>query len=58
MGGTRRRKVVEFLGVEGKTEGSADTRTKTLAVAESKNTSIVNLSLQEGRVIEVTRTSC
>lgn len=74
MCGTRWSSLIEFLGVESKTEGSLDAGTKSLCVAcdtpnqrtekkmeflsrrltKSKDTSIVNLSLDERSRVEIT----
>ena len=45
--------VVETLGVEGETEGGLNAWTEGLSVAEGEDTSVVDLGLDEGGVVEV-----
>lgn len=45
--------LVQSLGVKSKTEGGLDTRAQALGVAESDNTRVVDLRLEEGGVVKV-----
>lgn len=53
VGGVAGGGVVELGGVEGKAERGLDTGAESLGVAEDKDTSVVDLGLDEGGVVEV-----
>ena len=51
--GARRNSLIETVGVDSETEGGTDTGAESLGVAEAKDTSVVDLGLDEGSRVEV-----